>query len=170
MVKAESTVTIEVDGKNRNLLFPPLRRRIRGRFDVARMPEPGRLRTEWAEPIPGQLLALNPATGAAALVEPLRGAEHAGLREKIERRGLRIAEEREDLGPVHVPTWLHFMRLAVDAGMARVVSGELPERNEIEGEPQMDYVTRRQPSPIDRLTAAIERQTAALEKLLSART
>lgn len=168
MVKASNVVEIEIDGPhNQALYFRPLQRRIRGRFDLHRVKEPnaGKLLQAWPEPIPGQHLALNVDTGEGAIIEPLHSPEFAAIREKIERRGQKLGPERETLSGVHVPTWLFYLKGLVETGVAKLVSGKLPEK--IDGTPQTRFHSSEQPDPIDKLTAAIERQCELTAKLLA---
>ena len=166
MVKQSETIKIEIDGpQNQALYFRPIQRRIRGRFDVLRINEPNaaKLRRAWPEPIPGQRLELNLETGEAAIVEPLHFPEFAAIKEKIEATGQKIAPEREELQGVDVPTFCYFMREAATSGVARIVSGVFPETI---GTPRRRFHSSVQPEPIDKLTAAIERQCDQQSEIL----
>jgi hypothetical protein len=159
---ATRELTVEVDGpKNENLFFRPLSRKIRGRFDVARIPDPGPLRQSWPDPIPGQRLTLNLDTGEAAIVEPLHDAEHTALRQKIEKRAT-IPPAREELGKVDLPTWLHWLSGTVACGKGHVVAGKLPEK--IDGKPKTSFLVQRTPDPIDRLAEGFSRLAEELGK------
>ncbi|MDZ4688502.1 MAG: hypothetical protein SH850_25795 [Planctomycetaceae bacterium] len=170
MVRAANVVEVEIDGpQNQGLMFGPLQRRLRGRFDSSRLLRmddgAAGVAREWPEPIPGQRLRLD-LDGAAAVVEPLHDAEHATIKEKLNKRGSTFAPAVETIATVHVPTWVYWLRRAVEAGHARIVSGQLPEK--LTGAPQLNFLTPAVADPVDKLTAALDRQSALLEQLLTA--
>ncbi len=161
-------VEIEIDGSRNNCLcFRPLPgRTVRGRFDLNRVAEPmARLKTaEFPEPIPGQRLGIQP-DGTAYLAEPLHDAQHGPLRERIEKMGLKLEPAVTTFEGVHLPSWLYWMARAVQSGVARVVSGQLPDKPG--GEPRRNFIMATpERSPIDKLTQALERQSALFERLL----
>jgi len=162
---ALTAVEIEIDGpQNEALYFPPLKRSIRGRFDMLRVSEPqAKVRaSEWPTAIPSQRVGIDDQ-GTGYIVEPLHDAAHSALREKIQAMPAKLEPAKQEFA-AHAPTWLHFLKLAVESGIARVVKGKLPAR--IEGTPQTDFICQREPSTEDKLTAAIERQTQAFERLI----
>jgi hypothetical protein len=160
-----NTIEIEFDGPlNQQVLFQPLGRAMRGRFDTRRMANAGKLFHQWPESIPGQRLQLDVTTGAAEIIEPLYLAEFAPIRERIEQRGWKLPPERETV-QAHVPTWLHWLKGLIDAGKAKLLSGTLPDK--IDGKPQLRFHSTEQPEPIDKLTVAITEQNTLLAKLLS---
>jgi hypothetical protein len=58
------------------------------------------------------------------------------------------------------------MKSAVEAGLAKVVKGVLPEV--IEGKVKKNFITSEpETSDSDKLTAALERQSVIMEKLLA---
>jgi hypothetical protein len=141
-MKGNSIIEIEVDGtRNENLLFLPLARRVRGRFEFRRVKEPLAMvkATGWPGDmtIPGQRMQLNLETGAGYILEPLHDAEHVATADKIRREGFALAKAREEFKAVHVPTWLYWIKRAVESGTARVVQGKLPEK--VEGKPRTDF-------------------------------
>jgi hypothetical protein len=160
-------IEIEIDGPcNEALHFRPLMRSIRGRFDFMRIPEPqARIAgTSWPVPIPSQRLGIDP-NGDGYLLEPLHDEEHSPIREKIEKAGGRLEPPVQEFKGIDLPSWLFWLKRAVEAGIARVVSGKLPES--IEGKPRMNYiVSRPERSTADRLASAIERQNDLFEALL----
>jgi len=165
MVKS---VDIDIDGtRNECLDFRPLPgRTVRGRFDLNRVAEPlAKLRTaELPEPVPGQRIGID-AEGVGYVAEPLYDVEHAAVRERIERRGLRLPPQRESFDGIDVVSWLYWLQRAAESGLARVVSGKLPEK--IDGEPRKNFITAEpEKGPLDKLTAAIEAQTAMFARLL----
>lgn len=167
MVKNATTIEVEIDGPhNECLMFRPLQRSIRGRFDLNRVGEPmARMKSvEWPQPIPSQRLGID-ADGSAYILEPLHDDEHAAIRERIERQGMKLPPECETFDDVDLPTWLFWIKRAVDSGIAKVVAGQLPKV--IDGTPKMNFIVNRPTqSTADRLAAAIERQNVLFEKLL----
>jgi len=166
-MNASSVIEVEVDSStNDNLHFAPLQRRVRGRFDYNRDTEPkAKLRTgEWPHPVPGQRIALDLTAGTGSIIEPLREPEARIMREKIERSGMGIAENETFTG-IHVPTWLYWIKRAVESGLARIVNNaKLPDK--IDGEPQLSFITRPRKNPNDRLAEAIDTNTRVLTELL----
>lgn len=162
-------IEIEVDGPhNENLRFRPLQRRIRGRFDIQRVGEPlAKLKAhEWPTPIPAQRLGIT-ADGDGYLLEPLHDAEYAALREKIGKGGKRLEPPVQEFESIHLPSWLYWMRRAVESGLARVVKGKLPDK--IDGEPRKDFINAPpDPSATDKLTKTLEAQTNAFNRLAAA--
>lgn len=141
-MRGNNVIEIEVDGpSNPNLLFLPLARRVRGRFEWRRVKEPLAMVTATGWPddmsIPGQRIGLNVDTGEGYLLEPLQGDENVATFEKIKREGFSLPPAREEFKGVDVATWLHWMKRAVRAGTARVVQGKLPEK--IDGKPKTDF-------------------------------
>jgi hypothetical protein len=159
---------IEIDGpRNERLMFPPLQRSLRGRFDVNRVlePEARRLSNKIPTAIPGMRLSADLATGECAVIEAIH--EDRPLKARLAAsRPVEFAPEREVAQNAHLPTWLYWMKRAVESGVARIVRGELPQR--IEGEPQKNFYTPPAPKndTNERLAAALEAQTAVMTKLL----
>ena len=161
----KTAIEIEVDGdKNQCLAFLPLQRRIRGRFDYMRESEPtaGTLRSEWSQPVPGQRIGIDGAMGF--IREPLHDSEHAETRAKIEARGMEISPECETFDSIDVATWAFWLQRAIDAGLARIVSGTMPK---VDGVPKMSFFVDRQPSETEQLTGLIKTQNELLAKLLA---
>lgn len=157
---------IEIDGKeNECLHFRPLQRSIRGRFDFARLREPmsGVMRSAWPEAIPSMRLGIEGADGY--LLEPLYNDEHKQAREKIELAGMKLADERETFANIDLPTWVFWLRRAIESGIAKIVSGKLPDR--VEGTPQLSFITVREPSDTARLATAIEQTNVLLAELVA---
>ena len=160
----KTAVEIEVDGdKNQCLAFLPLQRRIRGRFDYMRETEPmaGVMRGEWPQPIPGQRIGIDGAMGY--IREPLHSDEHAETKAKIEAQGMSLPDEREEFEGIDVVTWAFWLQRAIDAGLARIVSGTMPK---IDGEPKMSFFVDRQPSESEQIAGLIATQNTLLTKLL----
>jgi hypothetical protein len=166
MVKvADGVVAIEVDGPlNEALFFRPLGQRIRGRFDARRIRgDVGSLAQKWPDAIPGQVLGIDTASGEAFVDDALNAPENAAIRARVEKVG--SIEPKRTIPNADTATWLHWIKEAVEAGLARVVQGVLPQK--IDGAPELEFITRKKADPIDRLTAAIEKQNELMLKLLS---
>jgi predicted transcriptional regulator len=180
-------VEIEVAGPDATQLsFRPIRRAVRGRADfaLAKSKSALALRDVWPEPIPGQVLGIA-EDGTKYLREPLYDKEHAKVAQRIKNKGLVLPEERETFASETVITWAYWMRRAVDAGLARIIKGELPPIEELEPPRKKPPRDERLPrksfildepgdSPSDRLAEAIERlaentaqQTAVMNQLLA---
>jgi len=168
VAKAADVVAVEIDGPlNEAHYFRPLGRRVRGRFDAHRVAgDTGRLVQAWPDPIPGQRIGVDVAAGEGFIEESLCDPQHAALKAKAERVGA-VGPPREVFAGVHVPTWLFWLRQAVEAGIARIVQGTLPAT--IDGSPQREFITPKAADPIDRLAVAMERQNELLLKLLTKR-
>lgn len=165
-----TAVEIEVDGQfNECLMFRPIQRQVRGRFDMGRIGEPqAKVKAhEWL-PIPSQRIGIN-AAGDGYLSEPLHAPEHAALREKIQKLSLGKLEPPVQIFPnVDIATWLFWMKRAVDSGLARVVKGQLPEV--IEGKVRKNFLTveSTEPSSGEKLTTVLEGLTASFNRLADA--
>lgn len=174
-----SILEVEIEGPlNENLSFRPLQRTIRGRFDWTKCASPDAHRFGIKEygglPIPGQVLGINPDTGEGFLREPLHDPAHAALADKIKSKGKRLPPTKEEF-QAHVPTWLFWIAAAVRGGLARVVTGKLPDEID-ETQVQKDFLfAPAKPSERDRLATALDgmaaaqrEQTEVLSKLLMA--
>jgi hypothetical protein len=163
-------VEVEVDGGeyNRDLFFPPLSRRLRGKMVVARAvkrdKEASSLVSTWPQDVPGMRLGVDANTGEGYLVEPLHSDEYTITREVITTRKLKL-EPAEKRFPADKPTWLFWIKRAVESGVAKVTAGAVPD--EIEGEPKTAFVVFHQKSATDKLTEAINKQTEMFGKLLT---
>ncbi|MEQ8790252.1 MAG: hypothetical protein RIC55_28410 [Pirellulaceae bacterium] len=170
MVKGTDSpaVEIEIDGpSNEALHFRPLQRSIRGRFDMNRIGEPmARVAaTKWPTPIPSQRLGID-ANGNGYLIEPLHDIAHAPTREKIDKTGKALEPARQTFDNIDLCTWAFWLRRAVEGGLARVVSGKLPE---VEGTPRMNFILHDPgPSQTDTLAEALNRQADAFNSLAAA--
>jgi len=158
-----TSVVVEIDGPlNENLIFRPLGKRVRGRFDPRRMPDPGKLQQKFPTGIPGQRLGCDFAAGQGFIEEPLHAPEHATVRAAVAKYGA-LPPERETF-PAHAPTWYFWLRGACDCGLAHVVEGAFPDAPQ--GEPVTEFITSKRPDPLTGLAAAIREQTAVLSLLL----
>jgi hypothetical protein len=131
-------IEIEADEKhNRSMFFLPLQRPIRGRLDFGREadPEAIRLTRDFPTPIPGQRIFFDPDREEAAVVEPLHGDEHKALRELIASKNLGALDPERVTVPAPKDThrtFYYWLRRAIDAGLARVVRGTIPDMEEIQ--------------------------------------
>jgi hypothetical protein len=169
MASKTNTAVLEVDApENRKLLFRPASRVLRGRFDPLRLTNPGELLNDFRGGIPGVRLVLDFGTNQARIEDPLLDPENTAIRAKAEKYNLR-PENRAvfELDQDGLATWLHFARLGLEGGQFKLVSGELPEK--LPGKVKMDFVTKQQDDPADKLAAALERVGDLLEKLLERR-
>lgn len=170
MAKVDSVIEITIEGpKNENLIFAPLGRMLRGAFDLMRddWPRAAELRGKFGtHRIPGQVLGIDPET-CTAWIRDL-AAEHPDTRPKIERMGYTLPPARETvpIQPDEVPTWLYWMRRAVEGNLAAVTKGALPELRDITGPVKKHFMSEPQKSPTDRLAEAVEKQNELMAKLL----
>lgn len=171
---ATRTVEIEVDGTetvngkqeptNVNLYFRPLKRTLRGRFDLHRVKQTKALQNsrQWPDPIPGQRLALDLDTREAFVVEPLHDPEQSANKRRVTSARFDLPPAREPLGKVDLATFIYWMRRAIESGVARVVLGELPA--EVDGTPQTSFFSTPRPDANANLAAAIDRMATASEQ------
>lgn len=158
-------VEVEVRSeKNANLFFGPLGRTVRGRFELGKAtpqhPAASVLTNRFSEPIPGQRLGIDLDLNEGFILEPLNEERYAATRDRIKKH-YRIEPPKQTFEGVHAPTWLYWLKRAVDAGLAEVTAGKLPEI--VEGA-KMDLFIKRNVSAIDKQTSALERQTAAIDR------
>lgn len=165
MVATKSLVVVEFgDDRGRNIYFPPLDRRMRGRFDAVKLAQfdkdAGELVSQWPEPLAGQQIAIDSESGEVAVLEPL----HANLKAtaKLKQRGLSLAPAHEPVN-CDVPTALHYAAEAIKAGQAIIVSGTLPQYDA--AAVRHDFIVKPQANPQDKLAAAIDAQTTAFNRL-----
>lgn len=159
------TIKLEFDGaRNQNFRFAPLGRTIRGCFDFHRIAEPnaGKLLAIWPNSIPSQRLEYDPESGQGAIVEPLHEDRFRGLREKIEATGQKLPDERQPFS-LDAATFVYWSKGLVQSGDAKLIEGEFPE---IKGTPQTRFHSTQQVDPLDKLTAAIERQNELQAKMI----
>jgi hypothetical protein len=187
VLSPQKPVEVEVAGADAaQLFFRPIRRPVRGRadFSTARTKSALALREHWPEPVPGQILGID-ADGTKYLREPLHDKEHAKVAQRIKNKGFVLPDERETFASESIVTWLYWLRRAVDAGLARVVKGELPPIEALEPPRKRPARDERLPrkafildepgeSPTAKLATAIENlsaniavQTGVMQKLLA---
>ena len=130
-----NVVEIEVDSpKNGSLVFAPIQKKVRGRYDDSRVIAEYVKRD--ARKYPGQVIGLDLESGVGYIRETLHEDRYESLRIRLSQQWS-IPQERREYQSTDVPTWLHWMRRAVDGGLARVVKGVLPEK--IEGTPRKEW-------------------------------
>lgn len=164
------TVIVEVDGpKNEGWFCRPLQRAMRGRLvwqrdsnPLASVEGPQLI----AQPIPGERVKLTPTS--VEVLEPLRLPEFHAVAAQLEKLGFAFRPAEQVIPGADVPTWLHHVRRAVEAGLLQIVEGKLPAPMKEEANARRDFLHApgSTDSPMDRLAAAFERQAAALEKLV----
>lgn len=165
-----NVLEIEIDGpQNEALQFRPLQRRVRGRFDFTRGGvDLYAVGAEWPGPVPGQKLGIDLDRGVGYVVDPLHDPANVVFKERIEKKGWTLPPAREEFPGACKASWLYWLANAVRCGLARVVSGKLPEASETEGARKDFIFAPKPPSTNERLIAALERNTAAFEKFLNA--
>jgi predicted YcjX-like family ATPase len=68
---------------------------------------------------------------------------------------------------VDLATWYFWLKQAVETGLATVVKGKLPAK--IDGTPRLDFIIGKpEPTATDKLTATLEKQAEAFNRLASA--
>lgn len=169
MVAAEKNrvVIIEADDPtNSHLYFRPIQERLRGRFDRDRVQDKHRhtIHDDCPEPIPGQRLSVNLDTGVAEIIEPIHDPQYAALRQRIEKSGRSLPPARRALKngkPVHLPTYLYWMRISVEGGLARITEGALPD--DVGGKPQLKFRGRDGADEIHELGTAVTKLTELVD-------
>ncbi|MBA3483919.1 MAG: hypothetical protein H0T51_19105 [Pirellulales bacterium] len=167
MAKTETVISVEFDGPiNQNYRCPALQTTVRGRFDLHRVAEPqaGKLFGKWPEPIPSQVLEYDFSTEAGCIIEPLYEAKFAALREKIEGMGQKLPEQRQ-VFKIDAATLAYWLRGLVQTGDAKILAGTIPE---VAGTPRTRFHSAQPVEPLDKLTAAIERQSELQVQLIEA--
>jgi hypothetical protein len=165
MTKQETTLLVEFgDDHCRNVYFPPLDRRCRGRFDALALakhdPDAGQLVNAWPEPIAGQRLEVDPDTGECAIVEPLH--DFPAIAAKLKSRGLSLAPAREPV-TCDLPTLLFYLRAAVNGGKAKIVRGAIPPFDE--SKVRRDLFVAPAENPVATLATALTAQAKAFDRL-----
>jgi hypothetical protein len=147
------------------LFFQPLQRSLRGLIDVRTFPEAdAALMRNWPDPIPGQRVGIT-AEGLGYVSDPVHN--NAALKARIEALGFKLPPAREEFSDTHPATWLYWIKQAVDGGLARVVSGSLPEK--IDGRPRKRFVAPEVDDPQDARIKRLEAQNQSLIRLLVAK-
>jgi hypothetical protein len=164
-----SVVEVEVCGPaGRQLFFRPIGRALRGRlsFADARTTSQFEQQRRWPEPVPGLVLGVNLATGEKYLRDPIHDPEHRAVQQRIAKYGFQLPPERETFESESLATWIFWLHKAVTAGLARVIKGELPPLDTLEGEPRRHFITAPPRSP----NAGMVEAFSALAKAIEANT
>jgi hypothetical protein len=154
---AGNTIEVEVDHElGRSLDFFPIGRQLRSRLDFKQMrsEHSAGLLKKFPDPIPGQIIGINPSLQKGWIREPLHDARYAAMRKQIEKAEFDLAPEITEIANVDVPTWLFWLRRALDAKCVRVLSGKVPQIAEIEGQPRTErFGVQSRDKTIDTLVA-----------------
>lgn len=129
------TIVIEIDSaSNNDHQWEPTGTRLRGRFLPGRVNHTaGALPQELPEGIPGQQVHIDPDGKFARITDPLAAPEGAPLRAKLTElivgKGgqLSFGEAERRYDGIHVGQWVGWAVRAVKAGLARLISGKLPD-------------------------------------------
>lgn len=168
MVTKSKVVEVEmVTPNNRQVYFKPIGHKLRGRMDftTARTRKEEDARKAWPEPVPGQRVCLDLGTGERYVREPLYDEDCEQTRAKIIRKGYGLPPKRADYGGENMATWVHHLHKLINAGLARVVEGELPNVEDFDEEPRTRFITSEKKSDEARLTETIIPLTKAVERL-----
>ncbi|MCA9109888.1 MAG: hypothetical protein KDA52_08085 [Planctomycetaceae bacterium] len=162
-------VEIEIDGPcNEELRFRPLQRNVRGRFDLMRINEPmAKVKSgEWT-PIPSQRLGID-GDGFGYIEEALHDEQHAPLKEKIEKKGMTLEPPLQTFDGIDVPSWLFYMKRAVEAGIAHVTKGKLPDVVDAKAVKRNYLMADTEPSSTDKMAEAMQAQAKSFDRLTDA--
>jgi hypothetical protein len=162
---------VEINGpRNEEFCFAPVQDRLRGRIELGRMTNGYRLAERFPLSIPGQRIEYNLDTDECAIVEAIH--DEPSVKSQLEKQGFAIGPKRRELGKVDRPTYLFWIKRAIESGIATLLKGNVPE---IEGKPQVSFVNNHETTTNDKLAAAIEKQneiaanqTKVMELLLAA--
>ncbi len=165
-----SRLTIEVDTpKDANLFFAPLGVRVRGRFDAqrrtARNPDNSSLLGAWPKPVPGQRVTIDAEAARLTIEEPLEDPSNADLAALFKKRGIEVPKTKT-YDSVHVPSCLHQIKRAVDAGLAKVVEGKMPDK--IDGAMLKSFITPDSEDPEETMRKALVASTRIMAASLDA--
>ena len=145
--------------KGQDCLFYPALSKLRGKLDFVVMqqhnPEVGKLYGKFQQGIPGQRVRIDPERGEAFIIDPLSEPQHDATRKTIKELigevSFRPARDRKELRAEEVPTWLYWMRRAVEAGAAKVTEGRLPDDAACAGARKRFFSNEPPPNPLDLL-------------------
>lgn len=138
---ASGEIIVELDSpNNNNMLFRPLQRVLRGKFDPKRMNGDGK--AKHAPVVPGLHIGVNPKTKVGRVYDPLK-EEREYLRV---RDGLKASHGWSDIiivqeaihNDIDVTTWLFWMKRMIENGTAHLITGSAPMLENLEGKPNTD--------------------------------
>jgi hypothetical protein len=159
-------VEVEVSAPNgRKLFFRPIGRPVRGRinFNDARTPAEFQRAQRWPEPVPGVVLGINLDTGEKYMRDPIHDDQYTSVRQRILRYGFQLPPANETFDSESLATWVYWLQRAVEGGCARVIKGELPPVESLEGEPRKSFISNPRRNPNSGMTDALKAMTNALE-------
>lgn len=181
------SVEVEFCADNgQKVFFKPTRRPERGRIDfaMAKSEHYREMHKVWKEAVPGKIAGVT-EEGQKYIRDPLHDKQYSKLAAIMKARGQALPEEREVFASESILTWLFWLRRAVDAGLAKIISGELPSIEQLDSRkrrPRDERFPRRsfileepaEESPTEHLTKAMEQlsssvaaQTAVMQQLLA---
>lgn len=140
-----SEVVIELgDDRCRNMMWPLTKVVLRGRWSRSNIPTSAHQSFASMPDLPGVHISCDPSRKRARVFDVLSDPSNEELLLKAQKVYQEAFQERagpektvlyENLSDNEIRTWLWEMRKAVDGKRARVVHGELPTREQIEGLP-----------------------------------
>jgi hypothetical protein len=172
MVTASKILEVEMTHpRRRHIIFKPLGPNARGlrcRIDMsnARTKTEQAIRQAWAEPIPGERLCIDFATGEKYIREPLHDEQFEQQRALILSRGWKLLPKKDIIAAETVATWVYHLTRMVAGGSARVVLGELPPLDSLEGEPRKSFIVDRPKNPNEKLTEVLDQVATLLGAII----
>lgn len=160
-------IEIQVDALDKHLYFPPLSRQIRGTVDFRRIADrdPGALlmSRDWGT-VPGEVLGID-RDGKVYVREPLHAAEHKKLKERIGRAGMALQDERTEFENADLARVLWTIKRAVDAGIATILRGRLPDV--MPDDPDKRVAVDERDVQINTLVGSVTKLADTVEKLVA---
>jgi hypothetical protein len=165
MVKSQIVEVEAVAPQNRQVHFWPAGKTLRGRMDFS---EPqnktqAALRKPYPTPVPGQRVCIDFASGEKWIAEPLHMEQYEEMRAQILQRGYKLPPKKEQYASESTTTWVYHLQRLIDAGLARVVEGELPRWEDMEGKPRKRFISNDYQSETAKMTDVLERMATATE-------
>jgi hypothetical protein len=169
-------LTIEVRNKmNAGLHWKPTQTTLRGALDFRATGDPEffALSMKLPDGVPGQCIRLDTGERRAVIYDPLNLPEHESTRNRLEQTikaasplsgRLKFAES-QDFKEVDLPTWVYWLKRAVEAGYAVVLSGNL-DAVKVEGPVRKEFLHAKREDPKERTVEALLKQNQALIALL----
>jgi hypothetical protein len=121
---------IELTARNTQVIFPPLgqtrKESLRGEYDWREVPGAFEVHRTYGV-IFGHRIGIDPDKGAGYVVEPIHAPEHNALKKRILEKW-KLDDERREFRLQTPDRWLRCMVRLVQAGLARIVKGKLPDR------------------------------------------
>lgn len=161
--------------RNRQVIFKPIGSAIRGRVDFSdcRNQTEQLMRRFYPQPVPGQRICIDFATGQKWIAEPLYLDEHESLRAEILQRGYKLPPKRVDYESESLVTWCYHAHRLIESGLARIVEGELPNWEDFTETPRKRFISHETKSDEAKLAdvhnallKSIDANTAMLQQLI----